>query len=107
MKTISEFIKNKAYFGGYPTQQVEEYQKFGFRHFVNLTRDGEKRLTPYKTEYEYTHYPISDHRISSDWKNFATLIFKLSNTIRKLSDGEKEHYGNGNGKNAHHGFSLS
>lgn len=90
METISEFIKNKAYFGGYPTQQqVEEYQKFGFRYFVNLTNDGEKRLTPYKTEYEYIQYPISDHRIPSDWQSFATLIIKLSNIIRKLSNGKK------------------
>ena len=36
MKHISNFINNKAYFGGYPTQQqVEEYQKSGFRYFVN------------------------------------------------------------------------
>ena len=90
MEKISEFIKNKAYFGGYPTQeQVEEYQKIGFRYFIDLTKEGEKRTTPYKTEYEYINYPISDHRVPSDWKSFAVLIIKLSNIIRKLSDSEK------------------
>lgn len=90
MENISEFIKNKAYFGGYPTQQqVEEYQKIGFRYFVNLTKDGEKGLKPYITEYTYIHYSISDHRIPSDWQSFATLIIKLSNDIRKLSNKEK------------------
>jgi len=90
MEKISEFIKNKAYFGGYPTQeQVEEYQKFGFRYFIDLTKEGEKGITPYKTEYEYINYPISDHRVPSDWKSFSVLIIKLSNFIRKLSNSEK------------------
>ena len=54
MELTSEFIKNKAYFGGYPTQeQVNAYEDIGFRYFVDLTQDGEKRITPYKTKYNY------------------------------------------------------
>jgi predicted NAD-dependent protein-ADP-ribosyltransferase YbiA (DUF1768 family) len=90
MERISEFIKNKAYFGGYPTQeQVNTYEDIGFRYFVDLTRVGEKHITPYTTKYNYIHYPISDHRVPSDWKSFAKLIIKLSNIIRSLQTWEK------------------
>lgn len=90
MERTSEFVKNKAYFGGYPTQeQTTTYEDLGFRYFVDLTRTTEKRITPYDTKYNYIHYPIFDHRVPSDWKSFAKLIIKLSNIIRSLQSGEK------------------
>lgn len=90
MERISEFVKNKAYFGGYPTQDhVNTYEDLGFRYFVDLTRNGEKRITPYTTKHNYIHYPISDHRVPSDWRSFAKLIIRLSDIIRSLQCGEK------------------
>jgi hypothetical protein len=90
MENISEFIKDKAYFGGYPTQTlVDEYQKIGFRYFVDLTRKGEKFIFPYVTNYKYIHYPISDHKVPSDLCKFSRLVIKLSNLITNLEKGEK------------------
>jgi len=90
MERTSEFVKNKAYFGGYPTQdQVTTYEELGFRYFVDLTRNGEKRITLYNTKYNYIHYPISDHRVPSEWRSFAKLIIRLSDIIRSLQSGEK------------------
>lgn len=90
MERTSEFVKNKAYFGGYPTQDyVNTYEDLGFRYFVDLTCNGEKRIKPYNTKYNYIHYPISDHRVPSEWRSFAKLIIRLSNIIRSLQRDEK------------------
>lgn len=90
MERTSEFVKNKAYFGGYPTQDnVFTYEDLGFRYFVDLTCKGEKRITPYTTKHNYIHYPISDHRVPSEWMSFAKLIIRLSGIIRSLQCGEK------------------
>ena len=90
MDKSSFFIKNKALFGGFPTQiDVEEYEKEGVRYFINLTEDGEKGINMYKTKYEYIHYPIKDRRVPTDWKSFADFIIRLSKIIKKLKGNDK------------------
>lgn len=90
MDKASFFVKNKALFGGYPTQTaVEEYENNGVRYFINLTEDGEKGIQPYKTRYTYIHYPIKDRRVPTDWKSFAYLIIKLASIIKTLKNDEK------------------
>lgn len=90
MNRSSEFIKNKALFGSYPTQEyVEEFEKLGVRYFVNLVRNGEKHTTPYETNYTYIHYPIHDRRIPTNWKSFAQFIIRLVDIIKNLPAGEK------------------
>jgi hypothetical protein len=85
MNRSSEFIKNKALFGGYPTQEyVDLYENMGVRYFVDLTQNGEKRTIPYITQYTYINYPIQDFRIPSCWSSFAKLIIKLVNIIKNL-----------------------
>jgi hypothetical protein len=90
MERCSEFIKNKALFGGYPTQEhVNNYEQLGVRYFVDLTRDGERRITPYTTIFTQIRYPITDHRVPSDWNSFAQLVIRLGIMIKSLKSGEK------------------
>lgn len=89
MDRSSEFVKNKALFGSYPLQeQVDMFEKNGIRYFVDLTCIGEKRITPYKTNYNYIHYPIADRRVPTDWKSFAQFIIKIGTIIKGLKNGE-------------------
>lgn len=89
MDRCSYFIKNKALFGSYPTQKsVEELENNGVRYFINLTCDGEKRITPYNTYYEYLRYPIRDHNIPTNWQSFARFILRICNIIKKLKTGQ-------------------
>ena len=88
MNRSSEFITNKAFFGSYPTQEyVDKLEHMGVTHFVDLTRVGEKRIVPYKTQYNYIHYPIEDRRVPSDWNSFARLIIYLVYIIKNLPTG--------------------
>lgn len=90
MERCSEFIKNKALFGGYPTQEyVDRFEKLGVRYFVDLTHTGEKKITPYTTQYNYIRYPIPDHRVPTNWRTFAQFIIKLGKITRNLKAGEK------------------
>ena len=90
MDRSSEFVKNKALFGSYPLEEhVCMLENVGVRYFVDLTCDGEKKITPYKTKYTYIRYPIHDRRVPTDWKSFARFIITLGDIIKNLSSGEK------------------
>lgn len=90
MDRSSEFVKNKALFGSYPSQeQVNMFEKFGVRYFIDLTHVGEKMITPYKTKYSYINYPIPDRRVPTDWTSFALFIIKIGNVIKDLKKGER------------------
>lgn len=91
MDNSSFFIKNKALFGSYPSQEsVNELEENGVRYFVNLVEIDEKNIyKPYKTNYNYIHYPIKDNYIPTNWKSFASLIIKLSKIIKNLKDNDK------------------
>lgn len=90
MNRISEFIKNKAYFGGYPSQDmVDELENNNVRHFINLTCDGERKISKYKTKYNYIHYPIVDHSVPTNWKTFAQLILKIVIVIKSIKPNKK------------------
>ena len=68
MDNASFFIKNRALFGSFPTQEsVDELEKNGVRYFINLTDlTIEKNIIPYKTNYVYFNYPIIDNYIPTD-----------------------------------------
>lgn len=90
MDRSSEFIKDKALFGCYPTQQsVKELEENNVRYFVDLTCPGEKKITQYTTKYDYTRYSIIDHSVPTNWKSFSQFLIKLLNIIRDLKDNEK------------------
>lgn len=90
MDKASYFIKDKALFGSFPTQEaVEELENEGIRYFVDLTHHDESKITPYQTKYQYISYPIPDHRVPHNWKIFSIFIVYLSRIISNLLEGEK------------------
>jgi predicted NAD-dependent protein-ADP-ribosyltransferase YbiA (DUF1768 family) len=90
MERTSYFIKNKALFGSFPTQEaVEELEREGVRFFIDLTHSYEQKITPYKTLYRYISYPITDRRVPKDWRSFARFIIKIADIIDNLEEEEK------------------
>lgn len=90
MDNCSYFIKNKAIFGSYPTQEsLKELEEHGVRYFIDLTYKGEKKIIPYKTRYNYISFPIKDRFVPTNWKLFAGFIIYLSNIITNLPQNEK------------------
>lgn len=89
MERSSYFIKDRALFGSFPTQEaVTELEKNGVRHFVNLTHNNERKITPYRTQYNYISFPITDHQVPEDRRLFASFIVKLADIIYGLNKGE-------------------
>lgn len=89
MDRSSFFIKNKAMFGSFPTQQaVEEFEKEGVRFFVDLTHHDERKIVPYKTKYSYISHPIVDRNTPNNILDFILFIVRLSSIIYSLKSGE-------------------
>jgi predicted NAD-dependent protein-ADP-ribosyltransferase YbiA (DUF1768 family)/protein-tyrosine phosphatase len=87
MSRSSFFIKNKALFGSYPTQEyVNELENDGVKYFIDLTCPGEKRIKPYVTQYEYIRYPIHDRKIPNDVVSFSKLILKICKILKSFDD---------------------
>ena len=88
MMSFSMFIENRAYFGGYPTQEfLEELEsEHNVRYFIDLTCDNEKGITPYTTKYNYIRYPILDNRIPDNIISFVLFIIKLKKIIDSLNN---------------------
>lgn len=90
MNISSYFIRDRALFGGFPSQKlVEELEENGVRYFVNLTFSHEYKIVPYTTKYTSINYPISDYKVPTDWCNFSKFIIQVSNIIQNLCDKEK------------------
>ena len=88
MDNCSYFIKGKALFGSFPTQDsVKELEEHGVKRFVNLTNDDEKRIKPYTTSYYYYSYPIMDRSIPTNNLHFCRFLNKLINLL-KNEDGK-------------------
>ena len=88
------FIKNRALFGSYPTQDsVKELEEMGVRYFVDLTFPDEKMITEYVTNYNYIRYSITDRKIPDNWKTFARFLLKIARIIRhlKYTDDPEKH----------------
>lgn len=89
MDHASYFIKDRALFGSFPTQEsVDTLEQEGVRFFVDLTQQDEKYTIPYKTKHTYINYPIPDHHTPTNWKSFAKFIIKISRIIKKLESNE-------------------
>jgi len=86
MDRCSYFIKDRALFGSYPTQEaVEELENLGVRYFVDLTCEGEQGIIPYRTKYNYIRFPIRDRQIPRDWYMFARFIITLGTVLHDPS----------------------
>ena len=89
MDRCSQFIKNRALFGSFPTQDsINELEHAGVRYFIDLTTGVEDKTTPYQTKHTYMKYPIVDRRTPQNWKSFAVFIIKVANIISNLKDGD-------------------
>jgi ribA/ribD-fused uncharacterized protein len=89
MDRCSQFIKNRALFGCFPTQEaVEELESHGVRYFIDLTTGIEDKTTPYTTTYKYMNYPIIDRRSPQNWRTFAVFILQVADIITKLKHDE-------------------
>ena len=85
MDRSSYFIKGRAMFGSFPTQEaVEELEKEGVRFFINLTHNDENKISPYVTQYTQICFPIIDRQVPKDWQEFARFILKVSDIISSL-----------------------
>jgi predicted NAD-dependent protein-ADP-ribosyltransferase YbiA (DUF1768 family) len=96
MDTSSFFIKDKALFGSFPSQEsVLELEQKGVRYFIDLTTPEEKetKITQYTTKYEYINYPIVDRNIPTNWYSYAFFIIKICNLIKYLKVNEKIYIG--------------
>lgn len=90
MNNCSYFIKDRAMFGSYPTQEaVEELEHEGVIYFVNLTHETENKITPYKTKYNYIKYPIKDRDIPTDLASYSNFIVNISSIIKNLKNKKK------------------
>ena len=90
MNHCSYFIKDKAMFGCFPTQQsVEELEQEGVKFFLDLTHPEETKITPYTTKYTYINYPILDRTVPDDIPSFCRLIIKISGIITSLRKNDR------------------
>ena len=90
MDNSSYFIKDKAIFGGFPTQLiVEELEKEGIIYFIDLTFPNEKNIKPYVTNHNYISFPIKDGFYPENNIEFANFIINLKNIISNLKNKEK------------------
>ena len=90
MNHCSYFIKDKALFGSFPSQEsVKELEENGVRYFINLTQEGESRTNPYTTEYKYIVYPIQDRTVPEDILSFCKFVVEISRIIKNSDTQDK------------------
>ena len=85
METSSYFIKNKALFGSYPSQEtMEDLILIGVNTFVDLTCEDENLEEYSAPDIIKIKYPIKDRYIPSDIKSFSEFIISLSKKIKEV-----------------------
>ena len=101
MDTSSFFIKDRAIFGCFPTQDsVIELENQGVKYFIDLTDENETRIQPYTTTHTYIRYPIKDMYIPENWQTYAKFIINICRIIKTLKREDKiyVHCKGGNGR---------
>lgn len=96
MDNCSYFIKDKAMFGSFPTQEsVRELEEQGVRYFIDLTTHEEKetKIVPYDTNYVYINYPIADRHVPVNWQSFAKFILNVCDIIKSCRGGHLVYIG--------------
>ena len=91
MDKSSYFIKDKALFGSFPTNNaVKELEQNGVCYFFDFTNNSEN-LEKYEisTSSEYYNYPIEDMKYPTNYQTFGKFIINISNTIRNLKESQK------------------
>ena len=89
MDKCSYFLKDKAIFGSYPTQEnVYKLEKKGVKYFINLTYPDEKLIVEYETNNNIIRFPIKDRKVPNDIVSFSRLVVKISNIINDLKENQ-------------------
>ena len=89
MDNCSYFIKDKALFGCYPTQEaVQELEQIGVTCFVDLTSLDEKKVTKYKTLNKYMRFPINDRNVPENILEYCKFVLCLCDNIKASSKTE-------------------
>lgn len=90
MNKCSYFIDGRAIFGSYPSQEtVHELEKIGVKYFIDLTLEGEPKITPYTSSHNILKFPITDRSIPRNWTDFSIFLVKVCRIIRDLQEDEK------------------
>ena len=91
--TSSFFIKDKALFGSYPTQEiVDDFISKGVKYFIDLTNNFEQnKLKSYTIPNNciYINFQIKDRSVPQNLFHYSKFIVKLSNIINNLQNNEK------------------
>lgn len=86
-ENISCFIKNKAYFGPYPSEDmIQKLHNHGITHVINLTHPNEimkKCIVKYTLPSPMTeiYFPIKDQYIPINVQKFCALIIHSANLL--------------------------
>lgn len=86
-ETSAYFVNNQCLFGAYPTQhQIQLLEEWGVDIVVNLTRNDEKKIRPYKTNVKVIQFIIPDQRVPANVREFCALVIHLT---REINGGKK------------------
>ena len=88
-ETSAYFVSNQCLFGAYPTQhQIQQLEEWGVDIVVNLTKNDEKKIRPYRTKAKtkVIQFSIPDRKVPEDVREFCALVIHLT---RKIREGEK------------------
>ena len=83
-ETSAYFVTNQCLFGAYPTQhQIQQLEEWGVDIVVNLTKNNEKKIRPYRTKAKVIQFSILDRKVPEDVREFCALVIHLTREIRK------------------------
>ena len=82
-ETSAYFVTNQCLFGAYPTQhQIQQLEDWGVDIVVNLTKNDEKKIRPYRTRNKVIQFSIPDRKVPEDVREFCALVIHLTREIR-------------------------
>jgi protein-tyrosine phosphatase len=82
-ETSAFFVTNQCLFGAYPTQhQIQQLEDWGVDIIVNLTRNDERKIHPYRTSAKVIQFIIPDRRVPEDVREFCALVIHITREIR-------------------------
>jgi protein-tyrosine phosphatase len=83
-ETSAYFVTNQCLFGAYPTQhQIQQLEEWGVNIVVNLTKNDEKKIRPYRTGAKVIQFSIPDRKVPENVREFCALVIHLTREIRK------------------------
>jgi protein-tyrosine phosphatase len=82
-ETSAFFVANQCLFGAYPTQhQIQQLEDWGVDIVVNLTKNNEKKIKPYRTKAKVIQFVIPDRKIPENVREFCALVIHITREIK-------------------------